>query len=118
MKKLEKVQRCLPEFSDFHRLASVIVHEVCSQEEDVKDGKVMKKAIVKTEDPVENMSGIRVSDFSMENMIATGAVQNLKPLKMIGDVDESIANIEKAGEMFDYEMDVQATEAELSSENK
>lgn len=116
-KKIKKVDRVYPEATDFKRLATVVAYDVCGEENELSDdGKIVKKAVKKMFDPVKEMNKFKVNDFCMENMIATGAVQNLKPVKLVGaDVDDVIDEIEKASDYFDYEYEKSRIESSQNS---
>lgn len=46
---------------------------------------VVNKSVIHIVDPKEKLSKLRVSDFSLSNMIASGAVAQLKPVSMVVD---------------------------------
>lgn len=52
-----------------------VVHAV---EEVVENDRIVKKSVRKSVDPRDNFKGIKVSDFYMENVIAAGALGNLR----------------------------------------
>lgn len=53
-------------------------YEVNAVTEVVENGRVVKKSVRKTVDPVDNFKGVKVSDFYLENVIAAGAVDSLR----------------------------------------
>ena len=50
------------------------------------DGRILTRNVEKTIDPAENMKKFKVSDFSIENLTAAGAVNNLKVCSLSGDI--------------------------------
>lgn len=53
--------------------------EICDTEQVVDNGRVVKKAVIKVERPMERFAGMKASDFALENIIAAGAMDMLKP---------------------------------------
>ena len=53
-------------------------YNVIDQEETLENDRVVKKSVVKSVVPSEQMSGFVASDFYLENVIAAGAVSQLK----------------------------------------
>lgn len=54
-------------------------YEVYDDEQVVDNGRVVKKSVVKAVRPAERFQGLKASDFALENVIAAGAVDMLKP---------------------------------------
>ena len=53
-------------------------YEVCINEQIVENGRIINKPIIKTIDMAEEMKPYKVSDFYLENLIASGSVDGLK----------------------------------------
>lgn len=49
------------------------------EEQVVVDDRIVKKSVVKTFVPLENFVGLKASDFALENVMAAGAIDMLKP---------------------------------------
>lgn len=58
-----------------------------------KEGYVYPVRKVKKVPISQRYEGLRAADFSLQNMIAIGAVGSLKPMNYVGDVDKSLENI-------------------------
>jgi hypothetical protein len=52
--------------------------EVNAVEDAVENNRIVKKSKRMTVDPRDNFKGVRVSDFFLQNVIAVGALDNLK----------------------------------------
>lgn len=75
-------------------------YEVCDDEQVVDNGRVVKKSVVKVERPSERFAGMKASDFALENIIAAGAVDLLKPtvlhdanLDVVDEIDGTLNDI-------------------------
>lgn len=73
--------------------------EEFSTEQVTVNGRAMKKSVVKKVSPAERMAAYNVADFYLENILAAGATDALKPLKYgasrmdaLDSVDEAIFN--------------------------
>lgn len=76
--------------------------QVSVESYDVDDtGFVNKKVEVKSVKVSDRNKGLRVADFSIENLSAIGAVGNLKFSQLGGDVDVATSNIDKALDYLD-----------------
>ena len=60
--------------------------------------------------------GVKVQDFSLENLIATGAVSTLKRVSLEGDIDKSLANIDNLMSFIDSEQAAAPAASEVKSE--
>ena len=67
-------------------------------EEEVIDGRVMKVMKNKKVNPNDNVKNFKVSDFCLENLQASGAIANLKNVKLdgsvIGSIDSAVAGLQ------------------------
>ena len=74
----------------------VKIDEEFNYEDVIEDNKVVKRMSLKKIDPRENMKQFRVSDFSMENVIAAGAESTMKSCQFTDtDVDRVLSQFEK-----------------------
>lgn len=62
------------------------------EEQVVVNDRVVKKSVVKTFVPSENFAGLKASDFALENVMAAGAVDMLKPTVT---PDNSLDNVDR-----------------------
>lgn len=74
------------------------VEEVMSSEEEVVHGRIVKTLKKKVVDPKERVAGLKVSDFYMENLQASGAINNMKNCTLngstIASIDSAVAGLE------------------------
>lgn len=59
-----------------------------------KTGTICKKSSYKTVDRVSEMANYKVSDFSIENLLAVGA--KLTPTHLVGDTDLKMLHLENS----------------------
>ena len=95
MENLTFKQRCEKRF-----IAPAVTREnrvdvVTEQYLDKGTQRVLYRSVNRVIDQVKEMRRYRPSDFSIENLIATGALQNLKPVEFEGSVEQSLDNITK-----------------------
>lgn len=79
--------------------------EIISEEQyfDDKTARILKKKVIKVYDPVEELSKYSVSDFFLENLIACGAIANMKTCQFTDDdVDAICGSIENANDFMDF----------------
>ena len=57
-------------------------YEVYDSEQVVVDGRIVKKTVIKTVVPSEQFKGLKCSDFALDNIIAAGAVDMLRPTQL------------------------------------
>lgn len=79
--------------------------EVVMEEEyfDKDAARILRKKKLVTYDPVVELSKYKVSDFLLENLIACGAIANMKTCQFTdNDIDTICANLENASEFIDY----------------
>lgn len=63
-------------------------YTIYDEEQVVENGRILKKTVVRTVRPMEMFVGLKASDFALENVIAAGAVDMLKPTVLHnGDID-------------------------------
>lgn len=70
-------------------------HLVSEQVLDKDTGYIMKQMKLETYDPADNVKGFKYTDFSIENLVATGAISDLKvvssPGSKIGSIDNMVS---------------------------
>lgn len=69
---------------------------ILGREQKVFEGRVLSSSVWKTYDTVETLKGVRASDFSLDNILAVGAYDSLRPCSVsmntrqeMGDFAES-----------------------------
>ena len=67
------------------------------------EGRMIKKVELKTCEVKDRNEGLTIHDFSIGNLQAIGAVNQLKFSQLQGDVDTSSANIEKTLDFVESE---------------
>lgn len=76
-------------------------YDIVSSEQVMENGRLVRKSLKKNINPVDNFSGLKASDFALENIIAVGAEGSLRDIKLnVGSVadladsmDSTIDNI-------------------------
>lgn len=120
--------------SHFERMTSAVVYdpvvfakpyEVYDDEEVVDNGRVVKKSVIKVERPSERFAGMKASDFALENIIAAGAVDMLKPvvlhdanLDMVDQIDGTLNDIMDQIDVNAAAEAVESAEAPKNNENE
>lgn len=83
-------------------------YDVISKEDIVVNDRIVKKNVVKTVVPSEFHAGLKASDFYMENIIAAGAMDMLKPVSFhdggLDAVDSLDVNVENLMGAIDNSM--------------
>lgn len=89
-------------------------YDVISQEDVVVNDRIVKKNVIKSVVPSEFHSGLKASDFYMENILAAGAVDMLKPTALhdggLDAVDSLDINVENLMAAVDNSMPVKNNE--------
>lgn len=93
MRKVFRDKRKIQDFSveyvpDPMPKSLVCGERVVAEEQVVKDNRVVKMRVLKDIDPRDNFKDYKVSDFYIENLQATGAINNLKQVQFTdNDID-------------------------------
>lgn len=84
-------------------------YETLGKEETVFNDRIVKTSAWKTVDPVESFRGVLASDYSLDNILAAGAVNMLR---------ECRAQMNTRGEMCDYaEPGIEALSERMESQD-
>lgn len=116
----------LKNVSHFERMSAPIAYdpvvfakpyEVYDEEQVVDNSRVVKKSVVKVVRPAERFQGMKASDFALENVIAAGAIDMLKPTMLHdGDID-TVDMIDDTLDNIMDQIDANAAVAEAPKNN-
>lgn len=86
-------------------------YDVVSQEDIVVNDRIVKKNVIKSVVPSEFHAGLKASDFYMENILAAGAMDMLKPTALhdggLDAVDNLDINVENLMAAVDNSMPIE-----------
>lgn len=93
MENLSFKQRCVKRFNAPSIKRENRVDIVTEQYVDTNTQRVLYRSAKRVVNQVNEMRKYRPSDFAIENLIASGSLQNLKPVELSGSVEQSLDNI-------------------------
>lgn len=87
-------------------------YAIYDTEDTVVNGKVLKKSVVRNVVPTEQFRGFKASDFALENIIAAGALDQLKPVQLHDDsldaVDMTNGTLDSIMNQIDAQAQIEA----------